>query len=34
MKKEHYEITFCLCIIYKTSSLGDKEVDKKNILFI
>ena len=33
MKKEHYKITFCLCIIYKISSqkikFGDKEVDKK-----
>ena len=33
MKKEHYKIPFCLCIIYKISSqkikFGDKEVDKK-----
>ena len=33
MKKEHYQITFCLCIIYKISSqkikFGDKKVDKK-----
>ena len=33
MKKEHYKITFCLCIICKVSSqmikFGDKEVDKK-----
>ena len=37
-EKEHYKIPFCLCIIYKMSSqkikFGDKEVDKKNILFI
>ena len=33
MRREHYKITFYLCIIYKISSpkikFGDKEVDKK-----